>query len=1007
MLFNTDRAELSKNGMNELMLLSYIPDKQTELEPLPQLSTISNGLILELVDFKHQNSKCTFKTVYCWIRELYGVNWPPNSPPTCQAVTRSIERLTARLQKVKKMCSCEKKDEMLIKFLKEEFVLPNLGFHKGIKVVHHSSPPSVPQIVSGSTDSTVQVKKEMKQKMYCLNRNANKRLKRREGVIQKQGSILQTQRRKLLQYEVKLHQSERKLTKLKSKLDRVNHSASYWKGKMHVIKSHSSSKKKKLCDEIKSLKQQISLLSTDNIEMKEIIQSLMTEPKISTLEKGKYTDDVRACIYELLSLNVGVRNVAPIIRCVLNNIAHKSVSRLPSHGLICQMIVESLAVAQAQLGVELSEGGNCTTLQTDGTTKFGNHFGTFDVRVPDSKETYTLGIRHVFSGSSHDTLETLKQIMSDIDSVQSVLGKEAASSKIIFKIKNTMSDRHAAEKLFNELLHDFRAEILPSVVENWDDLTLVGKEQITHMNNFFCGLHYLVGLADCTDATIKLWEKSMATEFEESSASSGTQRLIRTACKAFHHHGSQQSGSSILFRSYLRKKNIFKIPLAKFIGNRFNIIFYDAAGIYYLHTHMINFIESVHGKQANRLLSCVLGDLKNPIYISGCRALGLIDKIVTGPFWRKLEESVSSVLEMSSTYSEIKKQFDSWAEDSSSLIEGSIRCIPDGVIHEDEVWNALIQSNSTDTMTQELLQLIFHSFSVTTQRLLIDHLPGGIHHNVTDETTIEETRSVPTTNVSPERDFAVLDRLLREKPNAHYIALEAMILFAHNKTSLWMNKLSSDERSKLLEAARTLAPSFKEKFKTRRQELLQRREEDLEKRERNNARKRLKTLKEKESLTKEIQVHGLWTSRTEVDDGLKLLANQTKKKNILKLQISFRHKVLGQTHHNKDVFKFSCQRRQHSVNQLKENLLQLIENGEDSCQFENSLSDKVVLHPKFLVGKRIRHRFQVDTELIWFNGTVVNMNDNTNEYDIQYDEEDEICSFTLLDDISSGDLMLL
>ena len=38
--------------------------------------------------------------------------------------------------------------------------------------------------------------------------------------------------------------------------------------------------------------------------------------------------------------------------------------------------------------------------------------------------------------------------------------------------------------------------------------------------------------------------------------------------------------------------------------------------------------------------------------------------------------------------------------------------------------------------------------------------------------------SVPTTNVSPERDFAILDRLLREKPNAHLVALEALLLFS-------------------------------------------------------------------------------------------------------------------------------------------------------------------------------------------------------------------------------------
>ena len=76
---------------------------------------------------------------------------------------------------------------------------------------------------------------------------------------------------------------------------------------------------------------------------------------------------------------------------------------------------------------------------------------------------------------------------------------------------------------------------------------------------------------------------------------------------------------------------------------------------------MVKFIESVHGKNANRLLVSVLNDLKTP---SGCRALGLIDKIITGPLWRKLEESTTSVLIMGSTYCELKHKLDLWSSDS-------------------------------------------------------------------------------------------------------------------------------------------------------------------------------------------------------------------------------------------------------------------------------------------------------------------------------------------------------
>lgn len=41
------------------------------------------------------------------------------------------------------------------------------------------------------------------------------------------------------------------------------------------------------------------------------------------------------------------------------------------------------------------------------------------------------------------------------------------SSKIIAKVKNTMSERHAAEKLFDDFLSDYQAEILPKVMANW------------------------------------------------------------------------------------------------------------------------------------------------------------------------------------------------------------------------------------------------------------------------------------------------------------------------------------------------------------------------------------------------------------------------------------------------------------------------------------------------------------------------------------------------------------
>ena len=89
---------------------------------------------------------------------------------------------------------------------------------------------------------------------------------------------------------------------------------------------------------------------------------------------------------------------------------------------------------------------------------------------------------YVMSSQVHHVilLRHLKKF-SVILSVHLSLGQEAVSSKIVSKIKNTMSDRHAAEKLFNEMLHDYRAENLPDVIGNWVELSADEKVNMTRI----------------------------------------------------------------------------------------------------------------------------------------------------------------------------------------------------------------------------------------------------------------------------------------------------------------------------------------------------------------------------------------------------------------------------------------------------------------------------------------------------------------------------------------------
>ena len=109
------------------------------------------------------------------------------------------------------------------------------------------------------------------------------------------------------------------------------------------------------------------------------------------------------------------------------------------------------------------------------------------------------------------------------------------------------------------------------------------------------------------------------------------------------------------------------------------------------------------------------------------------------------------------------------------LIDGSAQCILDIDISEDEVWKALISSTANDGMTLEILQLLFHAFSVKTT-ITCRSSSNGIYYNVTDEEVIAEITIVPITMFRAR--FHGFRSLPTRKLNAHTVALEARVKYS-------------------------------------------------------------------------------------------------------------------------------------------------------------------------------------------------------------------------------------
>ena len=353
------------------------------------------------------------------------------------------------------------------------------------------------------------------------------------------------------------------------------------------------------------------------------------------------------------------------------------------------------------------------------------------------------------------------------------------------------------------------------------------------------------------------------------------------------------------------------------------------------------------------------------------------------------------MLDISTYYTEMKAKIDLWSIDSHAFAEGTAYITNDIPIHKDDVWSALVASNDvTDTLTVEAVQILFNSFSITTQRLLIDHLPGGICSSY-DNDLYEEVANVATANVSPERNFAMLDRVMREKPNAAVIALESIILYSHNKTSNWLDQKGSEEKETLFEAAQSLTPVMRKIFKERR-EVIEARSAAAIQRKEEIQRKQLR----RKILTKEIEKLHLWTCQADITNGLAQLSIKSDKLQALKLQIKFRDKVLNQTHSDKSLFRFSHKGKQQTVNHLTKNLCELFgDTGAPSLPEQVPPSLKMIMiQTELLIGQQIKHRFEVDKRLVWYDGRVAELDKDTGLFEVIYGEN-EVCHFNVIEDL--------
>ena len=132
-------------------------------------------------------------------------------------------------------------------------------------------------------------------------------------------------------------------------------------------------------------------------------------------------------------------------------------------------------------------------------------------------------------------------------------------------------------------------------------------------------------------------------------------------------HGDQKRGKADQWLANLKENNT-KDFLISFLHHRFNVIFLLGGAFYFHRENIIEFLKSMESE--NLLMSSVKQDVNEIVFSVSTRTLGIMEKLVTGPLFRRLSQS-AHIFDLNEMWEELLTFLERNAKESSFLMAES------------------------------------------------------------------------------------------------------------------------------------------------------------------------------------------------------------------------------------------------------------------------------------------------------------------------------------------------
>ena len=530
-----------------------------------------------------------------------------------------------------------------------------------------------------------------------------------------------------------------------------------------------------LRDALKATNANVGHLENKNLMLQEEIESLHASGTPSLEKEGKtFPPQIRMLVYDAIVHHVPTNHVPLLLKKIvkrtgikMDTVPHRSTVEMMTRelGVICDLQVAEVVMMNSNL-----------TLGFDATTQEGVHINS--VHITSKDDCYVISIDQLPGGTAEDyhqhicsSLNRLADIYSTYNTDKSY---EVCRRKMIKNISNTMTDRAVVN----------HATIV-RVCEEW------GKS----MNELNCHLHPLDTIASSTRSTLKSLEMGKGKLFGNDCFAGN---IVLQMNKFRFKDGK---GDPKGFTTFLDDNALPRGLIPRYRGNRLHVLFHICGIFTEHHDLLVNFLR--HGAvSCGGLQAAILSDFGTATAMDEMRVLGLIGKLLAGPWMTKFYTSASNQVSHVHGISIVRTVIETLKitiENPSSVLSTTTDFFgnPLGLtttllkLQEEPVDRAMFCNMVKECLT-------------TVVNVLLRQYDRYFKLEITDA-LIEETESARTHNIDAEEIMGMFSAAKEHAPNATLCYLSSRIRAQKNCVVDYIDTLDTERRDQVVNASISLA----------------------------------------------------------------------------------------------------------------------------------------------------------------------------------------------------------